>query len=101
MKRTRALIKTRLDKLYYGEERMLHGAILAQIRKEMPIGKVYGIRAPGKAGGWVMIPLLWAPSAYAFCRVLNADDMYQVICYGALFCFSGSALAFTDDIISD
>lgn len=39
MKRTRALIKTRLDKLYYGEERLLHGAILAQIRKEMPIGR--------------------------------------------------------------
>lgn len=37
MKRTRALIKTRLDKLYFGEERMLHGAILAQIRKEMPL----------------------------------------------------------------
>lgn len=39
MKRTRALVRTRLDKLYYGEERMLHGAILAEIRKTMPIGK--------------------------------------------------------------
>lgn len=25
MKRTRSLIKTRLDKLYFGEERMIHG----------------------------------------------------------------------------
>lgn len=39
MKRTRALVRTRLDKLYYGEERMLHGAILAEIRKTMPVGK--------------------------------------------------------------
>ena len=39
MKRTRALVRTRLDKLYYGEERMLHGAILAEIRKTMPIEK--------------------------------------------------------------
>lgn len=39
MHRTRALVRTRLDKLYYGEERMLHGAILAEIRKTMPIGK--------------------------------------------------------------
>lgn len=39
MKRTRALIKTRLDKLYFGEERMLHGAILAEIKKTMPIGR--------------------------------------------------------------
>jgi hypothetical protein len=39
MKRTRALVRTRLDKLYYGEERLLHGAILAEIRKTMPIGK--------------------------------------------------------------
>lgn len=39
MQRTRALVKTRLDKLYYGEDRMLHGAILAEIRKTMPIGK--------------------------------------------------------------
>ena len=52
MKRTRALIKTRLDKLYFGEERMLHGAILAQIRKEMPIGKFmsYVHRAKQEAG---------------------------------------------------
>lgn len=39
MQRARALVRTRLDKLYYGEERMLHGAILAEIRKTMPIGK--------------------------------------------------------------
>ena len=39
MKRTRALVKTRLDKLYYGEDRLLHGAILAEIRKTMPIGR--------------------------------------------------------------
>lgn len=52
MKRTRALIKTRLDKLYFGEERMIHGAILAQIRKEMPIGKFmsYVHRAKQEAG---------------------------------------------------
>lgn len=39
MQRTRTLVRTRLDKLYYGEERMLHGAILAEIRKTMPVGK--------------------------------------------------------------
>ena len=39
MQRTRALVRTRLDKLYYGEERMLHGAILAEIRKTMPVGE--------------------------------------------------------------
>lgn len=39
MKRTRALVRARLDKLYYGEERMLHGAILAEIRKTMFVGK--------------------------------------------------------------
>ena len=39
MQRTRALVRTRLDKLYYGEERMLHGAILAEIRKTIPVGK--------------------------------------------------------------
>lgn len=39
MQRTRALVRTRLDKLYYGEERMLHGAILAEIRKTMSVGK--------------------------------------------------------------
>ena len=39
MQRTRALVRTRLDKLYYGEERMLHGAILAEIKKTMSIGK--------------------------------------------------------------
>ena len=39
MQRTRNLVKQRLDKLYYGEERMLHGAILAETRKTMPVGK--------------------------------------------------------------
>lgn len=39
MQRTRALVRTRLDKLYYGEEKMLHGAILAEIRKTMSVGK--------------------------------------------------------------
>mgnify|MGYP000950031047 CR=1 FL=1 len=39
MKRTKALVRTRLDKLYYGEERLLHGAILAEIKKTMSIGK--------------------------------------------------------------
>ncbi len=39
MKRTKALVRTRLDKLYYGDDRMLHGAILAEIKKTMPIGK--------------------------------------------------------------
>lgn len=39
MQRTRALVRTRLDKLYYGEERMLHGAILAEMRKTMSVGK--------------------------------------------------------------
>lgn len=39
MKRTRALVRTRLDKPYYGEERMLHGPILAEIKKTMTIGK--------------------------------------------------------------
>ncbi|QFG07768.1 hypothetical protein KGB38_gp27 [Salmonella phage vB_SenS_SB28] len=34
-----------------------------------------------------MIPLLWVLSAYAFCRVLNADDMYQAVYYGALFAY--------------
>ncbi|QTH79965.1 hypothetical protein [Klebsiella phage vB_KpnS_ZX4] len=39
MKRTRNLVKQRLDKLYYGEERMLHGAIIAELKKTMSIGK--------------------------------------------------------------
>lgn len=39
MKRTRALVRTRLDKLYYSEERMAPCNILAEIRKTMPIGK--------------------------------------------------------------
>lgn len=39
MQRTRALVRTRLDKLYYGEDRLLHGAILAEIRKTMSVGK--------------------------------------------------------------
>ena len=48
-----------------------------------------------------MIPLLWILSAYAFARVFEADGLYQMICYGALLCLSGVALAFTDDVISD
>lgn len=39
MQRTRVLVKQRLDKLYYGEDRLLHGAILAEIRKTMSLGK--------------------------------------------------------------
>lgn len=39
MKRTRALVKTRLDKLYYGEDRLLHGVILAEVRKTMSVGR--------------------------------------------------------------
>lgn len=39
MQRTRNLVKQRLDKLYYGEERMLHGAIIAELKKTMSIGK--------------------------------------------------------------
>ena len=39
MKRTRALIRTRLDKLYYGEDRLLHGVILAEVRKTMSVGR--------------------------------------------------------------
>lgn len=39
MQRTRNLVKRRLDKLYYGEERMLHGAIIAELKKTMSIGK--------------------------------------------------------------
>ena len=39
MKRTRNLVKQRLDKLYYGEDRMLHGAIIAELKKTMSIGK--------------------------------------------------------------
>ena len=48
-----------------------------------------------------MIPLLWILSAYAFARVFDADNLCQVVCYGALFCLSGAALAFMDDVISD
>ena len=48
-----------------------------------------------------MIPLLWVLSAYAFARVFEADTLYQMICYGTLFCLSGAALAFMDDVISD
>ena len=39
MKRTRALVRTRLDKLYYGEDRLLHGVILAEVRKTMSVGR--------------------------------------------------------------
>lgn len=39
MQRAQALVRTRLEKLYYGEDRLLHGAILAEIKKTMTIGK--------------------------------------------------------------
>lgn len=39
MQRTRNLVKQRLDKLYYGEDRMLHGAIIAELKKTMSIVK--------------------------------------------------------------
>ena len=39
MQRTRALVRTRLDKLYYGEDRLLHGVILAEVRKTMSVGR--------------------------------------------------------------
>jgi hypothetical protein len=39
MKRTRALVRTRLGKLYYGEDRLLHGVILAEVRKTMSVGR--------------------------------------------------------------
>ena len=39
MQRTRALVRTRLDKLYYGEERLLHGVILKMIRRDMSINR--------------------------------------------------------------
>lgn len=39
MERTRALVRTRLDKLYYGEDRLLHGVILAEVRKTMSVGR--------------------------------------------------------------
>lgn len=39
MKRTRALVRTRLDKLYCGEDRLLHGVILAEVRKTMSVGR--------------------------------------------------------------
>lgn len=39
MKRTRALVRTRMDKLYYGEDRLLHGVILAEVRKTMSVGR--------------------------------------------------------------
>lgn len=48
-----------------------------------------------------MTPLLWILSAYAFVRVFEADTLYQMICYGALFCLSGAAIASMDDVISD
>lgn len=37
----------------------------------------------------------------SFARVFEADSLYQMICHGALFCLSGAALAFMDDVISD
>lgn len=54
MKRTRALVKTRLDKLYYGEDRLLHGAILAEIRKTMPIGRFMEIVHKAKHNAGMM-----------------------------------------------
>lgn len=54
MKRTRALVKTRLDKLYYGEDRLLHGAILAEIRKTMPIGRFMEIVHKAKHNSGMM-----------------------------------------------
>ena len=54
MERTRALVKTRLDKLYYGEDRMLHGAILAEIKKTMPIGRFMECVAKAKRNAGVV-----------------------------------------------
>lgn len=48
-----------------------------------------------------MIPLLWITAAYAFCRVMNADSLTDVISYGLLFSMAGGLLAFADDVISD
>lgn len=39
MKSTQQLVRSKLSKMYYGEDRLLHGAILAEIKKTMPIGK--------------------------------------------------------------
>ena len=39
MQRARNLVKQRLDKLYYGEERLLHGVILRMIRRDMSINR--------------------------------------------------------------
>lgn len=54
MQRTRALVRTRLDKLYYGEERMLHGAILAEIRKTMSVGKFMDAVNRAKINCWML-----------------------------------------------
>lgn len=48
-----------------------------------------------------MIPIMWITGAYAFCRVLNADSLTDVIAYGLLFSMAGGLLAFADDVISD
>lgn len=48
-----------------------------------------------------MIPLFWVTASYAFCRVLDADTIQQLVAYGLLLCLSGAALAFSDDLISD
>lgn len=45
-----------------------------------------------------MITLPWMPSAYAFVRVLDADSLYQMVCYGALFYLSVAAMAFMDAV---
>ena len=52
MQRTRNLVKQRLDKLYYGEERLLHGVILKMIRRDMSINRFmeYVNRAKIEAG---------------------------------------------------
>lgn len=54
MERTRALVRTRLDKLYYGEDRMIHGAILAEIKKTMPIGRFMECVAKAKRNAVVV-----------------------------------------------
>lgn len=39
LERTQALVKKRLEKLYYADNPLLHGAILAEVRKMMPLGQ--------------------------------------------------------------
>ena len=54
MKRSLALVRLRLDKLYFGEERLLHGAILAEIKKTMPIGRFMECVARAKRNAGVV-----------------------------------------------